>query len=219
MVRESNKVSSQAVGPFDGLQVRTSAGETILLSDMWRKRPVVLKVLARLGCAMCRYEAQALSELQPILEERGVGLVAVVFEDVDLEQFLRCGYWKWDILIDPTRQVYRAAGLVKMGLGKTIKNLLSNQTSKCVSQLEELGFLYNLRGDVRQLGGTFVVDPRGNLLYEFRPSRMAMFPCLRDIVQAIGGDPDDVDENPIHVFTYPTPQVFPRRKSKFDLSL
>lgn len=192
---------SQAVNVFEGLRVLTTRGDSVLLSDAWRERPVVLKVLARLGCAMCRYEAQALSDLQPILEERGVGLVAVVFEDVDLEQFLKYGYWKWDIFVDPKRQVYRAAGLAKMSLGQTLKSLFSKRTTKCLQQLEGLNIPYNLRGDMRQLGGTFVIDTGGSILYQFRPSRMAMFPCSRDIVCAVGGDPEDVEDGPLQQYS------------------
>ncbi|KAJ9069686.1 hypothetical protein DSO57_1015959 [Entomophthora muscae] len=219
MGKKSNKVTAQSVGSFEGLKVLTPKGKSVLLSDTWQRRPVVLKVLARLGCAMCRYEAKAMSELQPFLEERGVGLVAVAFEDVDLEEFLKCGYWKWDILVDPNRHVYQAAGLLKMTLGQTLMSLFSKQTNRCLSRLSSLGFSYNLRGDMRQLGGTFVINPNGSLLYQFRPSRMAMFPCTRDIILAIGGDPDDVEDDLLPEFVFPSSNFYAPDKSSYNLPL
>ncbi|KAJ9069682.1 hypothetical protein DSO57_1002924 [Entomophthora muscae] len=209
---------SQAKEVFAGLRVLKPSGESVLLSDAWKERPVVLKVLARLGCAACQYEAQAMSALHPLLEEQGVGLVAVTFEDVDLELFLKCGYWKWDILIDPKRQVYQAAGLMKTGTNKSIKTLFSRRPSQCLELLEEKGFFYNSRRDICQLGGTFVIDTNGTFIYEFRPSEMAMLPSLREIISVVGGDPEDIEDDSLKAFTCPGNKDPFKKKSKFRLS-
>ncbi|KAI9297718.1 hypothetical protein K502DRAFT_281522, partial [Neoconidiobolus thromboides FSU 785] len=166
----------------------------VLLSDIWKKRPVILKVLARLGCTLCMHEAKLMSDLQPFFERQGIGLAAVVFEDVDLKSFLSCGYWRWDIYIDPERNVYKAAGLTKVTRMYHMSCMVNKYIMKLMLNLNLNGMVINFKGDLRQLGGTFVINTNGEIVYDFRPKKFAMYPSMKEIYASVGGDPEDIDE-------------------------
>ncbi|KAI9297702.1 hypothetical protein K502DRAFT_346767, partial [Neoconidiobolus thromboides FSU 785] len=95
---------------FSNIVLKNPTGKDVLLEEKWNDKTVLLKVLPRLGCCLCRHEVLMLKRLQPILDEKKIHLVAVAFEDIDLTDFLN-GYWDWDILLDVERKVYHAAGL------------------------------------------------------------------------------------------------------------
>ncbi|KAI0223890.1 hypothetical protein L0F63_001803 [Massospora cicadina] len=180
---------------FKGIKVRTFNGEEVLLSDLWRERPVVLKVLARLGCAMCKQEALTLREMKPYLDKHNVAIAAVAFEELDLKGFLDGGYWGWDILLDPERKVYTAAGLKHISKWQFLRDCLSPSLYKLLATLLRRGLSNPVRGDPRQLGGTFVITTDGNFAYSFRASRLAMFPSAKEIYSIVGGDPDEIEED------------------------
>ncbi|KAJ9078968.1 hypothetical protein DSO57_1001182 [Entomophthora muscae] len=187
--------SNNAKEMFKDIKVQTVTGETMLLSDLWKERPVVLKVLARLGCAMCKQEALTLREMKPLLDKHNVAIAAVAFEDLDLKNFLTGGYWGWDILLDPERKVYEAAGLWRMTPMQFMRDIFSGRLFKIMSVLLWRGIMNPVRGDPRQLGGTFVINTDGAIAYSFKASRLAMFPSAKEIYATIGGDPDEVEED------------------------
>ncbi|KAI9297722.1 hypothetical protein K502DRAFT_284130, partial [Neoconidiobolus thromboides FSU 785] len=168
--------------------------DEILLSDTWKNRPVILKVLASLGCALCKYDAKVFSELQPLFEHHNVGLVAVVFEDVDLYSFLSSGYWTWDIYLDPERNVYKAAKLTKISRAYQLKAFFSKHILKMVRYIKTKGLKLNMKADLRQLGGTFLINPNNEIVYSFRPKELAIYPSIKEIYSLVGGDPGEIDE-------------------------
>ncbi|KAI9297712.1 hypothetical protein K502DRAFT_282243, partial [Neoconidiobolus thromboides FSU 785] len=169
--------------------------EDVLMSDIWKGQTVIIKVLSRLGCCLCKQEAKMMSDMQPLFEEHDVRLIAIAFEDVDLHSFLSLGYWRWDIYLDPERKVYKAAGLTRITRLYQMSCMMSKYFMKILLRLKLKGVPNNLTGDLRQLGGTFVIDPEGRMIYDFRPKKMAHFPSLREIYALIGGDPSDLDED------------------------
>ncbi|KAI0244045.1 hypothetical protein L0F63_003049 [Massospora cicadina] len=167
---------------FRGIKVRTFNGEEVLLSDLWQERPVVLKVLARLGCAMCKQEALTLREMKPYLDKHNVAIAAVAFEELDLKGFLDGGYWGWDILLDPERKVYTAAGLKHISKWQFLRDCLASS-------------LYKLLAILLRPCGTFVITTDGKFAYSFRASSLAMFPSAKENYSIVGGDPDEIEED------------------------
>ncbi|KAI9297721.1 hypothetical protein K502DRAFT_356057 [Neoconidiobolus thromboides FSU 785] len=172
-------------GVFNGIKVKTINGDEILLSDTWKNRPVILKVLASLGCALCKYDAKVFSELQPLFEHHNVGLVAVVFEDVDLYSFLSSGYWTWDIYLDPERDVYKTVELTKVSRLYQLKLL---------TYIIYKGQKPNISGGLRQLDGTFGIYPNNKEVRSFRPKKAAMHPSFKEIYSLVGDGLEDTEE-------------------------
>jgi len=199
--------ASRDKGFLSNLTVYKPTGEPILLSELWEESTVVLKVLPRLGCKFCKYEARTLDDLSFLIDPSQVKIAAVCFTDPDLDTFLSNGYWSWSIFLDPNREVYRQVQLFRVPRWKMIKDLFENRV-KLLSRFidKEFNLPNSIKGDPYQLGGTFIIAPGGKVLFQFRPSKIAMYPSIKEMYAKIGGDPDDIDEL--------TPVVFSESKAK-----
>ncbi|KAJ9088787.1 hypothetical protein DSO57_1019797 [Entomophthora muscae] len=189
---------------LENIVVSSSQGKPVLLSSLWKDRAVILKVLPRLGCRLCKYEARSMGDLRMVCNPEQVALAAVCFDDPDLQTFLADGYWDWDIFIDPERQVYKKAQLHRLTKWQYVKDLMVKRIWAMNSYiLQKFAYTNSLKGDMSQLGGTFVIGQGGKILYQFRPTKLAMYPSIKEIFASLGGDPDDIDEpTPLeHVFT------------------
>ncbi|KAJ9052760.1 hypothetical protein DSO57_1031038 [Entomophthora muscae] len=193
-----NKKSTAPVAKrkfLDGIKVQNTKGEDVVISDYWKKQTVVLKVLRRFGCPLCRYESRLLSELKPEFDAMKIKLIAIGFENVGLEDFLSGGYWDWEILIDNERSVHTALDLKKVPVSTGLKDLMSSATRAAIAAANKAGIQGDLKGDGFQLGGTFVIEKgTGELLYEFRQVGAGSYTSLKEIYMSCGGDPDEVDE-------------------------
>lgn len=98
-------------GFLEGLLLVGMDGERVLLSDLWRDQVVILKVLHKPGCKLCRYEQERLQALKPDFAGLNVRLVGVGFEQMDLHEFVGGNYLDWELFIDPDSCVAEALGL------------------------------------------------------------------------------------------------------------
>ncbi|KAJ9088785.1 hypothetical protein DSO57_1019795 [Entomophthora muscae] len=195
---------------LENLTVTKADGKAVKLSSLWQERDVVLKVLPRLGCQMCKYEARSLGELRMLTDPDKVALAAVCFEGPDLPTFLSEGYWDWDIFVDDERKVYKEANLYRMSRWQLIKSFFTKRVQAMYRfTREEFGYTNSSRGDAYQLGGTFVIGQGGKLLFQFRPRQLAMFPSVKEIYKCLGGEPEEIDEPtpPEHIFSPETCQL------------
>ncbi|KAJ9090494.1 hypothetical protein DSO57_1001952 [Entomophthora muscae] len=179
---------------LEGIVVRSLDGECQVLSDLWRDQVVILKVLRRFGCPLCRYESRLLSDLKPYFDELNVRLVGVGFEEVGLQEFMDGKYWEWDLFLDPSRSVHSALRLETMGLLQGLRDVASLATRMATAAASRMGLIEELGGDGFQLGGTFIITPTRGVVYEYRQVGTGTFPSIKDIIAIVGGDPDLVNE-------------------------
>ncbi|KAJ9078257.1 hypothetical protein DSO57_1008642 [Entomophthora muscae] len=206
---------------LENVIVTTFDGAPVLLSNLWKDRDVVLKVLPRIGCRLCKYEARSLGNLRIMCDTKKVALAAVCFADPDLETFLADGYWNWDIFLDPEREVYKRARLHRLTWWQVVKDVLSRRFYDMNRFIEDkFAYSNKLKGDRYQLGGTFVIGKGGKMLFQFRPSRLAMYPSLKEIYTCLGGDPEDIEEvTPLEsVFSQEKATLLYRNRSTPSLS-
>ncbi|KAI9296741.1 hypothetical protein K502DRAFT_323660 [Neoconidiobolus thromboides FSU 785] len=166
----------------------------ITLNTLWNNCTVILKVLRRLGCPLCRYESRLLSELKPLFDDLGVKLVAITFDEVGLEDFLSGGFWQWGLYLDKERLTHSALGLTRTSAFTGISDLFTATGRAAIKAAQDKKIAGDFKGDGFQLGGTFVVRSEAGLVYEYRQKTAALYPSIREIYQAAGGDPDDVEE-------------------------
>ncbi|KAJ9054196.1 hypothetical protein DSO57_1017159 [Entomophthora muscae] len=202
----NNRTKVNVVKPMflEGIQVQNANGHFVLVSSLWKSKTVLLKVLRRFGCPLCRYESRLLSELKPEFEFLGIRLVAIGFERVGLEDFIAGGFWEWELFIDTERSIYTALNLHKVSVSTGLRNMVSASTLAATAAAHRAGIFGDLRGDDFQLGGTFVVErATGKLLYEYRQKFAASYASIRDIYALCGGDPDEVEEKaPLECLVY-----------------
>ncbi|KAJ9089052.1 hypothetical protein DSO57_1016840 [Entomophthora muscae] len=180
---------------LDGIKVKNSKGEHVLISDYWKRYTVVLKVVRRFGCLLCRYETRLLSELKPEFDALKVRFLAIGFEDVGLYDFLSGCFWDWEVLIDTEQAVHLALGLKRMPMSAGVKDLISSTTRAAILASNRAGIYGDFRGNGFQLGGTFIVEKgTSRLLYEHRQSSPGCYVSLKELYSCCGGNPDDIDE-------------------------
>lgn len=206
-LRARSCLKKNAAGFLEGIEVQRETGEKVLLTSLWRSQVVVLKVLRRLGCPLCRYETRLLSELKPEFDALKIKFLAVGFEKVGLYDFLSGCYWDWEVLVDAERAVYLALDLKRMSVSAGLKDLVSSSTLAAIRASNRAGIYGDFQGDGFQLGGTFVVEREtGKILYEYRQVGPGSYVSLKEVYERCGGDPDDVDEQaPKQCISYSSP--------------
>ncbi|KAJ9074269.1 hypothetical protein DSO57_1007961 [Entomophthora muscae] len=180
---------------LQGITIQALTGETVVITDLWKEHTVILKVLRRFGCPLCRYESRLLSNLKPEFDRLNVRLVGIGFEEVGLQEFLDGKYWEWELFLDTERTVHRALGLTKMSIIAGLADLLTAASRAAVSAANKLGISGDFNGDGFQLGGTYVIGAgSAGLLYEYKQTGAAEYPSMKSIFSAAGGDPDLVED-------------------------
>ena len=87
------------------------------------------------------------------------------------------------LLSDPERDVYRAYGLVR---GSWLQ-VFGLRTFWSYLNLLRRGRRYHFqRSDLRQLGGDFVIDSQGKVLYEYRSQQPEDRPDVKDLLKVLG---------------------------------
>ncbi|KAI9295636.1 hypothetical protein K502DRAFT_364833 [Neoconidiobolus thromboides FSU 785] len=180
---------------LQGIKVQALTGDSILITDLWKNNTVILKVLRRFGCPLCRYESRLLSNLKPEFDKLGVRLIGIGFEEVGLQEFIDGKYWEWELFLDTDKTVHKALGLTKMSILVGLSDLLTSASRAAVSAALKLGISGDFNGDGFQLGGTYVVGAgEKGLLYEYKQTGAAIFPSIKSVFKACGGNPDNVED-------------------------
>ena len=103
-------------------------------------------------------------------------MVAVSFESRErLSQLPSQMQLPFPVLSDPQRDTYRAYGLAD----GTIASLLASGNIWAYINLLARGNWYHFgKSDLRQMGGSFVVDESGLVAYEFRSASPHQWPAI-----------------------------------------
>ena len=179
---ESSTVTEYSTAPI----FNQVTGERASLGSLWKTRPVVLLFLRRLGCAICRAYAKEMYSHIKQFDAIGVSVVALSFErfgegsDSD-HSFAKGGYWLGTIYsIDKEvyTELFDRKGLMNgffglMDINKAVRDKVKAQ-----------GVTGNLKGDGFQLGGQFVVDTKGEVVFEHRQKKYGDDAELEDLLAA-----------------------------------
>lgn len=119
------------------------------------------------------------------LADRGCSIIAVVQAKPQiLSRYLSRPRWDVPFVSDPDRQAYRAFGLERTGwltflnpivIGKYLLGMLRGYAAKAPYAGE----------DVLQLGGDFIVDRQGRLVFSYPSSNPTDRPGLKSILKAL----------------------------------
>lgn len=138
------------------------------LKDLWSEKPTILLFLRRLGCMICRSYAAQMEKLRPLIEKKGGQVICMSFEffgegsDSD-RSFEMLGFWKGPMYtID--KSVY-AELFGRKGFMDGFYGLLDMKKEAVEKAKDTPG---NFKGDGFQLGGQFVVNTDGYVVFEHR---------------------------------------------------
>ena len=118
-------------------------------------------------------------------EFRGLGAEIVVISFVGperLSQYLKAHPWPFRVLADPSRSAYRAFGL---GSATWMQLLRPRVIARYFGLIFRGRMPHVAQEDVHQLGGDFVLDRTGRIVFEHRSRDPADRPSVEELLAAV----------------------------------
>lgn len=186
--------------------VKDAAGNAVKASSLWSgNQPVLVVILRRPGCLLCRDQAISIwnsrdtlhqvcsgsSDEQGGQERKGpVRLVCVLHEwkEREVEAFTK-DYWHGELYYDESKAFYKSihGGVLKKGSLASFLNPFS-KAWKHIRDANKRGIVkdHNMEGDGLTLGGLAVLDcPKGNAVFTFEEQTFGDRAPMEDIVRAV----------------------------------
>ncbi|XP_039993991.1 prostamide/prostaglandin F synthase-like [Xiphias gladius] len=163
--------------------IDAKTGETVTLGKYLGKGKKILLVLIRqFSCLLCRLHLKDLQKNQRSLDAHSVEVVVVSFGcEEGASHWLQETGCRYDMLLDPERKMYTAFGL-QASLKKVLN--FSNMLLYAEYVADNMEFpreLPSIQDDMFQLGGDFVLDEHGRVLF----SHCCQSPIDRPSVEVI----------------------------------
>lgn len=157
----------------------------VALGSLWREGPLLLYFMRHLGCALCRAHLRQLVEAYPQFQQRGLQVSAITFADPVSTNFVRqTQLVPFAMYYDMPRAVYQAFGMYEGTFGDVLNlNVLAKQL-----QLIPKGFIpsIGLRANIRQLGGSVVIDRAGVIRLHHLAHPIDRYPTTDQYLTALG---------------------------------
>ena len=113
----------------------------------------------------------------------GVDIVVVSFvQPTRLTQYLKVRPWPFRFLADPDRSAYRAFGLESASWWRLLHPRVIGRYLGLILRGRRPQMAHE---DVHQLGGDFVLDRTGRVVYEFRSRDPADRPSIEELLAAV----------------------------------
>ena len=181
MARKAGDLGS----PAPPLELPAAGGERRSLEE-FRGRPVIISFLGPANCQFCRGHVLKMITARDRIERSGAEVVFVAFHDPELmmSKMLRDLDLSFVLLLDRAREAYARWGL-QTGTLKTLlrPGLAWNILKLMIQRPPSLG---TAPPHHRQLGGDFVVDRAGRLVFVNRMKSVCDRANIDDMLAAIG---------------------------------
>lgn len=159
------------------------AGTPVRLEETWRDRPVALVFLRHFGCSFCREHAAELQQDVGRIREAGGDIVAIgMGTPAHAADFRRSSGIEFGLLVAPDAALHQAAGFA----GGDWMRVLGPRAWPSIVRATRKGHRAKRTGaDMSQLGGTFVIDTDGAVVWEHRARHSGDNSSSDDIVRAL----------------------------------
>ncbi|XP_029131596.2 prostamide/prostaglandin F synthase-like isoform X2 [Labrus bergylta] len=144
-------------------------GEKVTLEKYFGRGQKILLVLIRqFSCLLCRLHLKELEKHQRSLDSHSIQVLVISFGCQEgASHWLKETGCQYDMLLDSDRKMYTA-----FGLGASLKKVLSFSNmllyaEYVVDNMEFPRGLPSIQDDMFQLGGDFVVDEHGRVLFSY----------------------------------------------------
>ncbi|KAJ1989243.1 hypothetical protein H4R33_002136 [Dimargaris cristalligena] len=154
---------------LDGVSAdATPETTTIQSQSLWASRPVLVFVVRRPGCLLCREEAHTLAAQRATIEtELGVTMVAVVHEELGALEFQE-QFWRGPLYLDSEKGFFKAIGGGKLKWSSAWTMLLPS-VFKNGRRATKAGVKGNFKGQGRIMGGLYIVKPEDRgIAFEYK---------------------------------------------------
>ncbi|CAK9268961.1 unnamed protein product [Sphagnum jensenii] len=155
-------------------------------SELWATKPTLVFCLRRPGCVMCRGEAHQLYARKPIFDAMGVQLVVVLNENIESEvKAFWPHYWGGMVLVDESREFFKALGGGKLPKGNLITGFAFNpQARQNWKRAKATGIKYNTNGEGTIKGGLYVLGSgKTGVVYQFIERNFGDWAPLDEVIK------------------------------------
>jgi len=165
--------------PAPDLTLLDTAGKPVVLSKLWKKRPLLLAFTRHFGCTQCKEMLEELVRGRERIEAAGLG-IAVITQGTPETADLFAREFAPDLLVlaDPERKAYQAYGLERGTLFETFLNL---KVLKAVARSRKKGYEVDPPPpgqDAMQMSGSFIISRDGLILLPYYYDNIADHPPL-----------------------------------------
>ncbi|CAK5017517.1 unnamed protein product [Meloidogyne enterolobii] len=129
-------------------------GKNVLAEEIFNANPTLVMAVRRPGCSFCRKEASQICSLSKQLEEKGVKVIGVVHETMGVEDFRPFLGCSDALYFDPEKKFF---GPEQRWLPFWMGFLRIN-TYINTYKTKKAGFVGNLEGEGRLLGGIYLIN-------------------------------------------------------------
>lgn len=127
------------------------------------------------------------------MDKHNVRLVGIGLGYNSADGFVESKAWEGiELYVDEKKELYKALGLGQGGA----RMMLDPEVIKANKLAKDRGVGGNLSGDGWQLGGTYTVDEKGEILLEFQQAKFGDHPAPADILKSIGLE-DEIPKIPV----------------------
>jgi len=164
------------------ITLKTMDGTDVQLSDIWQRGNTIVTFIRHFGCPACRAMLRELEENKADLERRGLQVVAIGMGTPKRTQdFVAEMAVTFPILADPRRTAYDAYHLMQMNWREEMR---PSQFLKTTQNMLKHGGGSTAGQDVRQLGGTFIINTKGIITYAYTNKAVSDDPNVAVLLQA-----------------------------------
>lgn len=154
------------------------------LREFWAKGPVLVHLVRRFGCPLCREAAADLSALHTSLESAGVTMIAIGCQETGWREFVDGAFFAGPVFVDKEQEAFKALGLRRSGVWDAF-GFADWSSWVAVVRSYSRGVVGDLKGDGFQMGGTFVILPSGACVYDHRMQSPGDKPDAAEILNAV----------------------------------
>ena len=161
------------------LALLNTAGEAVLLSSLWKQRPMLLAFTRHFGCTQCKEMLDELVNGRERIEQAGLGIVVITQGTPEATaEFARQYAPGLLCLCDPQRKAYEAYGLER---GNLFQTFLNRKVWAAISRARQKGYKVETPPagqDAMQMSGTFIVSKQGRIELPYYYDHIADHPPL-----------------------------------------
>ncbi|XP_033498299.1 uncharacterized protein LOC117266957 isoform X1 [Epinephelus lanceolatus] len=175
----------RCISPDISLIDARTGGTATLGNYLGKGKKILLVLIRQFSCLLCRLHLKDLEKNQRSLDANSVEVVVVSFGCQEgASHWLQETNCPYDMLLDRDRKMYTA-----FGLGASLTKVLnfSNMLLYAEYVVDNMEFprgLQSIQDDMFQLGGDFVLDERGRVLFSHCCQSPIDRPSMEDILSA-----------------------------------
>ena len=172
------------------VELQSITGETVQLSSLWTKQPLLLAFTRHFGCTQCKAMLDELVSGRERIEKAGLA-IAVVNQGTPeaTAAFARQYAPGLLMLADPERKAYEAYGLER---GNLFQTFLNPKVWSAVSQARKKGYRVEPPPpgqDAMQMSGTFIISTEGLIELPYYYDHIADHPPLDLLLSGVLSTP------------------------------